>query len=223
MHASKLIKLSLFSCVFFMAGCASKYTEPEKFSGFLNDYSNLKQVESASGKPELAWVDPDYKSSSYDSIVYNSITYYPTPQPTTQIGKQVMVDLLNYTNGKIKGALAQKKPLVTVPGAHSLIFRGAITGVSSEKEGLQFYEVLPVTLLVASTQMLSGHRTMDTHLFFEAELIDAITNKPVIKVVRKDDGKELRNEKIPMTLDSLQKVIDDMVLDISKFNPAINK
>ncbi|WP_257895873.1 DUF3313 domain-containing protein, partial [Enterobacter roggenkampii] len=35
----------------------------------------------------------------------------------------------------------------------SLIFRGAITGVSSQKEGLQFYEVVPVALVVAGTQM----------------------------------------------------------------------
>lgn len=100
---------------------------------------------------------------------------------------------MNYTNTKLKTAIGQRKPIVTTPGKHSLIFRGAITGVSSDKEGLQFYEVVPVALLVAGTQMATGHRTMDTHLFFEGELIDAATNKPVIKVVRK--GKERAGER----------------------------
>jgi hypothetical protein len=30
---------------------------------------------------------------------------------------------------------------------------------------------------------------MDTNLYFEGELIDPATNKPVIKVVRKGEGK----------------------------------
>ncbi len=56
-------------------------------------------------------------------------------------------------------------------GPRSLIFRGAITGVDTSKEGLQFYEVVPVALVVAGTQMATGHRTMDTRLYFEGELI----------------------------------------------------
>lgn len=69
---------------------------------------------------------------------------------------------MNYTNNKMKTAIGTRKPVVTTPGKHSLIFRGAITGVSSQKEGLQFYEVVPVALVVAGTQMATGHRTMDT-------------------------------------------------------------
>ncbi len=110
------------------------------------------------------------------------------------MGKKTLDELLNYTNTKLKTAIGQRKPIVTTPGKHSLIFRGAITGVSSDKEGLQFYEVVPVALLVAGTQMATGHRTMDTHLFFEGELIDATTNKPVIKVVRKG-GRERAGER----------------------------
>ncbi len=34
---------------------------------------------------------------------------------------------------------------------------------------------------------------MDTRLYFEGELIDAATNKPVIKVVRQGEGKDLNN------------------------------
>ncbi|MGM3310156.1 DUF3313 family protein, partial [Enterobacter hormaechei subsp. steigerwaltii] len=84
--------------------------------------------------------------------------------------------------------------------------------------GLQFYEVVPVALLVAGTQMATGHRTMDTHLFFEGELIDAATNKPVIKVVRKGEGKELANENTPMGFGTLKQVVDDMATDATMFD-----
>ena len=62
--------------------------------------------------------------------------------------------------------------------------------------------------------MATGHRTMDTRLYFEGELIDAATNKPVIKVVRQGEGKDLNFENI-------KQVIDDMATDATMFD--VNK
>jgi hypothetical protein len=56
----------------------------------------------------------------------------------------------------MKQAIAERKPLVAKPGPRSLIFRGAITGVDSSKEGLQFYEVVPVAMVVAGTRWQPG-------------------------------------------------------------------
>lgn len=169
----------------------------------------------------LRWVDPHFNDSNYDNIVYNPITYYPVPKPTTQVGQQVLDKLLAYTNSKVKSAIEQRKPLVTTPWPRSLIFRGAITGVDTSKEGLQFYEVIPVALIVAGTQMATGHRTMDTHLYFEGELIDAATNKPVVKVVRQGEGQDLSNSSTPMAFETLKQVVDDMATDTSMFD--VNK
>jgi hypothetical protein len=41
-----------------LTGCASKLAQPNQYSGFLKDYSNLKETTTASGKPELRWIDP---------------------------------------------------------------------------------------------------------------------------------------------------------------------
>lgn len=101
------------------------------------------------------------------------------------------------------------------------LFGSAITGVDTSKEGLQFYEVVPVALVVAGTQMATGHRTMDTRLYFEGELIDAATNKPVIKVVRQGEGKDLNNESTPMAFENIKQVIDDMATDATMFD--VNK
>ncbi len=91
--------------------------------------------------------------------------------------------------------------------------------MDSSKEGLQFYEVIPVAMIVAGTAA-TGHRTMDTDLYFEAEVIDASTNKPVIKVVRKGEGKTSANENTLLTVDTLKQVIDDMAVDAVKFDPS---
>lgn len=219
MRTQVFFKAAALVGILALAGCASKTTTPEQYSGFLKDYSGLKQATTASGKTELRWISPDYNPNNYENVVYNPVTYYPVPKPTTQVGQKALADILNYTNTQLKKSISERKTLVATAGPRSLIFRGAITAVDSSKEGLQFYEVVPIAMVVAGTQAATGHRTMNTNLYFEAELIDAATNKPVIKVVRKGEGKDLSNQSTQLTLDTLKQVIDDMAVDAVKFNP----
>jgi hypothetical protein len=220
MRSKTLFKVAAVAAMVALTGCASKIAQPEQFSGFLKNYSDLKEATSASGKPELRWIDPNYNPANYDNVVYNPIVYYPVPKPTTQLGQNALDQIRNYTNQQLKQAISQKKPLATTAGPRSLIFRGAITGVDSSKEGMQFYEVLPIAMVAAATEVATGHRTMETSLFFEGELIDAKTNKPVIKVVRKSQGQNLANENTPITAETVKKVIDEMAIDAVKFDPG---
>lgn len=135
MKTSLFVKASLLCVTLALAGCASKVTSPEKYSGFLKDYSGLQETTSASGKTVMRWVAPGFDFNQYDSLVYNPVVYYPIPKPNTQIGEKVLSGILNYTNQQLKTAAAARKPLVTTPGPRSLIFRGAITGVDSSKKG----------------------------------------------------------------------------------------
>ncbi|SFQ96312.1 MULTISPECIES: DUF3313 domain-containing protein [unclassified Enterobacter] len=220
MSASTVVKIAVLSGLLALSGCASKVTQPDRYSGFLKDYSGLQETKSATGKPVMRWIDPSFDESKYDSIAFQPVTYYPTPRPTSQISQQTLDSLLTYTNTKLKAAAAQRKPLVASPGPRSLIFRGAITGVNTSREGLQFYEVVPVALVVAGVQATTGHRTMDTQIFFEGELIDAATNKPVIKVVRQGEGKDVNNANAPVTVDTLRKVVDDLATDTTLFDAS---
>ncbi|WP_342320582.1 DUF3313 domain-containing protein [Kosakonia sp. BYX6] len=218
MRTHALVSVAALSGLLALSGCTSKVTQPEKYSGFLKDYSGLQETQSATGKPVMRWVAPGFDPAKYDSIVYNPVTYYPVAKPTNQVNQQVLDGVLSYTNSKLKAAAASRKPLVTSPGQRSLIFRGAITGVDASKKGLQFYEVVPVAMVIAGTQMATGHRTMNTHLYFEGELIDAQTNAPVLKVVRQGEGKDLNNENAPVTVDALKQVVDDMATDATMFD-----
>ncbi|KAE9776497.1 DUF3313 family protein, partial [Escherichia coli] len=86
MRTQTLFKVAVLTGLLALSGCASKVTEPDKYSGFLKNYSDLKETKSASGQTVLRWVDPSYNESKYDNIVYNPVTYYPVPKPTTQVG-----------------------------------------------------------------------------------------------------------------------------------------
>lgn len=213
-------KTIVFVGLLSLAGCTSKIAEPEKYSGFLQDYSGLTEAASPSGKPELRWVSPRFDPKNYDSIVFTPVTYFPQPSATSQANAQMLETIRAYTESQLKAALAAHKTLAISPDAHSLIFRGAITHVETNKEGLQFYEVLPLGMLIAGAEVASGHRTMNTHLYFEGELIDATTQQPVMKVVRKTEGKTLSNESKPVTLETLKEAIDAMASDAADIRSA---
>ncbi|TNV19432.1 DUF3313 domain-containing protein [Buttiauxella sp. B2] len=217
MRTSLFVKAACLTGLLALAGCSSSVTNPEKYSGFLKDYSGLQETKSSSGKTILRWVDPSFKSNNYDKLIYNSLTYYPVPKPTTQLGAQTLDKILAYANQQLKASAEKRVQLVTKPGPRTLIFHGAITGVDSSKQGLQFYEVIPVAMIVAGTEAATGHRTMETNLYFEGELIDSSTNKVVMKVVRKGEGKTVNNESAPITVDSLKSVIDSLATDASMF------
>lgn len=202
-----------------LGGCTSKVADTKEFSGFLPDYTKLQKAESPSGQTVLRWIDPSADIKNYTNLYYEPIKFYPTPKPTPQISQETLNQVLSYTNQNIKSALAQRFTLVNSPkGANTLIFRGAITGVGTADEGLQFYEVIPVALVIAGTMAATGERDQDTELFFEGELIDASTGKPVFAVVRKGFGKQLDNNAQKVTTEDLKKIVTDMASDITQFH-----
>lgn len=217
MKTTKILQVALIAGAVLLAGCTNHVTQADKYSGFLGDYSNLKETKTASGITVLRWIDPSFKKANYSYLKYNPITFYPEPQPTEQISKETLQGVLNYANSRLKPAMGERLQLTDQAGPRTLIFKGAITGVSTAAEGLQFYEVIPVALVIAGAETASGHRTRDTEVYFEGELIDASTGKVVFKVVRKGFGKQVSNDTQKVTADDLKSVVDSLAADTKLF------
>ncbi|MFJ5158045.1 DUF3313 domain-containing protein [Pantoea sp. NPDC088449] len=200
------------------AGCTSHVADKKQYSGFLGDYSQLQSAQSPSGKPTLRWVSPDYHDADYRGVVYTPVVYYPVPHPTERVSQQTLDQIRAYTDSQLKRAISERKPLVAQKGPHTLVVKTAITAVSAENEGMQFYEVVPIAAVVASTMAATGHRTQESALFLEVEAVDGQTGKPLIKVVRKAFGKPLPNSSAPITLNDLRPGIDEMVRDAVAFS-----
>lgn len=73
MRTTSFAKVAALCGLLALSGCASKITQPDKYSGFLNNYSDLKETTSATGKPVLRWVDPSFDQSKYDSLEPNHL------------------------------------------------------------------------------------------------------------------------------------------------------
>lgn len=218
MKSNSLIASCLIVAAVLLGGCTSKTVSQEQYSGFLPSYDGLRPVETSSGQKALRWVDPSFNIANYDKLIYQPIRFYPAPQTTDRIGQQTYNELLKYANGRLTDALSSRLELVGFSsGPRTLEFRGAITGVSANNEGLKPYEVIPVALVVAGAMAATGERDQSTELYFEGELIDTSTGESVLRVVRKGFGKTLKNDRQAVEFADLKPVVDELTADVLNF------
>ena len=212
------VAASVLAAGLLLAGCASKVTTTEQYSGFLSDYSKLQETSSPSGHKTLRWIDPNFKESNYRGVYFTPIVYYPEAKPNARISQQTLDKIRHYTDKSLRKAVAERTTILNSPaGPRVLIAKVAITAVSAENEDMKFYEVVPVAAVVASTMAATDHRTQNTTLFLEAELIDQDTGKTVLEVVRKSYGRTVSNDSAPVTEEEVKAAIDEMVADTVAF------
>ncbi|MFW9269209.1 DUF3313 domain-containing protein [Pseudomonas sp. NR3] len=197
-----------------LMGCSSKVTQPDEYSGFLGDYSRLKEEKSPSGAEVMRWVDPKIDLAKYSSVYIEPTQLYPKPQPTVKIPAGTLAGITSYYDQALKREAGKSLPLATSPGPGVLVVRAAITAVSSKTEGLKPYEVIPIALVAAAVSTASGIRDQETTLGTEAVFLDGGNNAVVAQVVRKGTGKLLSNESQVMKPDDVKGVIDGWASDL---------
>ena len=197
-----------------MIGCASKVQQPDEYSGFLKDYSRLKEARSPSGAEVMRWIDPKLNVDQYTQVYIEPSQFYPAPQPTAKIPKSTLTGITGYYDQALKRELGKSLPLASAPGPGVIVVRPAITAVSSKTEGLKPYELIPVALVAAAVSTASGIRDQETTLATEAVFLDGQTQAVVAQVVRKGTGKPLENDSQVLKADDVKKVIDGWASDM---------
>ncbi|MBJ2347548.1 MULTISPECIES: DUF3313 domain-containing protein [Pseudomonas] len=197
-----------------LMGCASKVTQPNEYSGFLGDYSRLKEEKSPSGAEVMRWVDPKIDLAKYSRVYIEPTQLYPKPQPTVKIPAATLAGITSYYDQALKREAGKSLPLATSPGPGVLVVRAAITAVSSKTEGLKPYEVIPIALVAAAVSTASGIRDQETTLGTEAVFLDGGNNAVIAQVVRKGTGKPLSNDSQVMKPDDFKSVIDGWASDL---------
>lgn len=197
-----------------LVGCSSNVTQPDEYSGFLGDYSQLKEAKSPSGVEVMRWVDPKLDLKQYRSVYIEPTQFYPKPQPTVKIPQNTLYGINRYYDEALKREIGKDLPLATAPGPGVIVVRAAITAVSSKTEGLKPYEIIPIALVAAAVSTASGIRDQETTLGTEAQFIDGGNNKVIAQVVRKGSGKPLQNDTQVMQPADVKNVIDGWASDL---------
>ncbi|MDH2080658.1 DUF3313 domain-containing protein [Pseudomonas atacamensis] len=197
-----------------VVGCSSKTVEPDQYSGFLKDYSQLKETNSPSGAEVMRWMDPKLDINKFSSVYVEPSQLYPKPQATEKIPQQTLNGITSYYDQALKRELSKSLPLATGPGPGVIVIRPAITAVSSKTEGLHVYEVIPIALVAAAVSTATGIRDQETTLATEAVFLDGSSNKVVAQVVRKGTGQPLENSSQVMKATDVKAVIDGWASDM---------
>lgn len=197
-----------------VAGCASKVTQPDEYSGFLSNYSQLKEARSPSGAEVMRWVDPKLDLSRYNAVYIEPTQFYPKPQATSKIPDSTLNGINAYFNQALKRELGKSLPLANAPGPGVIVVRAAIKAVSSKTEALKPYEYIPVALVAAAVSTGTGIRDQETTLGTEAQFLDGANGKVLAQVVRKGSGKPLANDSQVMKADDVKGVIDGWASDL---------
>ncbi|PWB33928.1 DUF3313 domain-containing protein [Pseudomonas sp. SDI] len=197
-----------------LVGCSSSTVQPDQYSGFLKDYSRLKEAKSPSGATVMRWVDPQLKLDRYTQVYIEPSQFYPKPQPTAKIPQSTLTGITRYYDEALKREIGRDLPLASGPGPGTLVVRPAITAVSSKTEGLKPYEVIPVALVAAAVSTASGIRDQETAISTEAAFLDGGTRQVVAQVVRKGNGKPLENDSQVMKAEDVKAVLDGWAADL---------
>ncbi|MHC8407331.1 MULTISPECIES: DUF3313 domain-containing protein [unclassified Pseudomonas] len=197
-----------------LVGCSSKVVDPDQYSGFLKDYSQLRETKSPSGATVMRWIDPKIDIDKFTSVYIEPTQLYPQPQATAKIPQATLNGITSYYDQALKREISKSLPLAAGPGPGVIVVRAAITAVSSKTEGLKPYEVIPIALVAAAVSTATGIRDQETDLATEAVFLDGGSNNVVAQVVRKGIGKPLENEAQVMKADDVKAVIDGWAADM---------
>ncbi|WP_122602039.1 DUF3313 domain-containing protein [Pseudomonas atacamensis] len=197
-----------------LSGCASKYVDPEQYSGFLKDYSVLKEEKSPSGGAVMRWIEPSVDVRQFTSVYVEPSQLYPKPQPTAKIPQSTLNGITQYYDQTLKNAFSSALPLASGPGPGVLVVRPAITAASAKTKGLRPYEVIPIALVAAGISAATGIRDQDTTLATEAAFLDGRNNTVVAQVVRMGAGADLDNSAQVLKANDFKAVLDVWAKDM---------
>lgn len=195
------------------AGCASKSTEP-KYSGWLKDYSGLKEVTDAKGNKLERFVSPDLTPANYQAVIVEPVVFYPEPQTSPQVSAQALTDLANYMTQKVKqDAAANGVKVVDAPGKGIARIRIAITSIGVQEEGRSAYQYIPQAFIVSAAYRGVAGDPYQGALRIETEVTDSLTNERLLVGVRSGVGTELGRARDKaqapiLTVDSVKSVVD---------------
>ena len=192
-----------------VTGCATKTAQVSDYSGYIGDYEGLAQTTDELGKDVLRWKNPDLVPGVYDTLMIDPIVFYPKPEPTAQISRDLLMDIGDYANKALKREVGKVVKLSDQPGPRVLRMRIAITGISTAAEELSAYEYIPIAAIAAGVNSASGGRDREVFLVAEAEFVDSMTGERMfIEVIKDHTPPVLENDTEQVTLEMVQEVLD---------------
>lgn len=175
-----------------VASAAEKVVEKEKYSGFLKDYSQLKEEKDADGKPVMRYISPKLTSGAYGKIMIDRVDFYPAPRPDKHVDSATLHQISAYLDQALRQKIGEKATVVDQAGPDVVRMRVAITAVAAETAALKGYQYIPIALVVQGAKSAAGARAKNAELYAEMEMLDSQSGERLGAVVKKGIGTEVK-------------------------------
>lgn len=175
-----------------LIGCASQQAKvsSDQFSGYLSDYTKLIKVKD---KEALRWISDEVKSGGYNKVMFDPTVVYPQ-----SISTPFLEDVAAIVDNAIHKSFTNGVELVTQSGPGVLHIKPAITGLTSETEGVKTYEFIPIAAIYNGLKAAMGFRSKVTQVFLEVDVVDSISGKTMAAVVRKGTHEQLTQDEVKL-------------------------
>lgn len=210
------MSLVLISFVIMLSACGSTPKEDlaKKNSGYLSNYTNLKEVDTTENNVLLKWESSEYKTRQYSSVIIDDVSYYPAPKAGGDIDNKVLMDIAQYANNGIKKAAQSTGKVVEMATDKTIRLRMAITGATINDEGLSAVQYLPITFVASA--VTGNLDNLTAKLVIEGEVTDAKSGELLATFFRTGLGAEVDDEEQPLTLEMVKPLLDDWAKLVKK-------
>jgi len=176
-------------CVLMLLGaCATYQARNAEKSGFLGNYSQLK--EGGEGKALLVYIDPKADFKSYKRILMDPVKLYASSEHSmSNVSSEERQALLNYVDAALREHL-KDYVLVREPGPDVMRLRVALTEAEDSYVVLDTVStILPIGLAISSLKAaVTGAHSFVGSAGVEAELQDSQTGKRLFAAVDRREG-----------------------------------
>ncbi len=195
-HTNKGLRVLVGLFILMLLGaCATMQARKIETSGFLGDYSQLK--EGGDGKALLVYIDPAADIKSYTRIFMDPVKLYVSSVSNMEnVSYHERKVLLNYADAVIRQQLAKDYVFVRTPGPGVMRLRVAITEAEDANVTMDTIStVLPIGLALAGMQTVAtGTTSFVGSAGIEAELLDSETGRRLMAAVDRRAGGKVTGE-----------------------------
>lgn len=171
-------------------------TDAPVYSGFLNDYADLKPAADREGI--LLWVNKTMDYKPYKKIMFDPVEVYLAPNPDYKgLQPDALKAMTDSFLAAFKKALEPEYQVVTTPGPDVLRVRSAITNLQAVKPALKGTDFVPIKAIYNAGRAVAGKSPKVAEMTAEMEVLDAQGLRAAAAVAtRKGDQKLKQGEEV---------------------------
>ncbi len=223
-YARALTVVAIAIAMPFAANASDTLVKKENYSGFLKDYSQLKEEKDAKGDKVMRYLSPKLTSGQYHQVMIDQVEFYPAPKADKSVDSATLYQIRDYYDQELRKKVGAQVPVVTQAGPDVVRLRVVITAVKSETAALKAYQYIPFALLVQGIKGAAGARAKDAELYTEMDVLDSQSGQRIGAVVKKGIGTEVKEvkkgaekgEKM-VALDNVKPILDNWAQLVADF------